>query len=349
MRCPASSSASPSGTRLVRDRHLGAELLRLVVGARHQRHAGDAGREAEIVLDARRTRRPVRRRRGSRARSPRGLPTRRTPRPRGRPGRRRRSRRRRASPDRSGAPGRCSAPARSRSGCAAACRSGRARSADGAGSTWKRSTRVCAQASPSGSSAGAAGRCGRGSPAAGARRRRRRAPTMSGPPTPLSSRPTRRRISARMMRSPRSASATIRSRSRCDGMTMRLDRLDRLRRRPARAGRTAGRARPESARTVRDDGLGKAVLRHLDPSRGDDDQAGRYAAGSHDIVARLIGSGSPNRRIRPRSAGVSVGNIWSRRPAREAPAICVMAAHRSFEWPRFEVPSTTSCTCSACL
>ena len=47
----------------------------------------------------------------------------------------------------------------------------------------------------------------------------------------------------------------------------------------------------EIARTMRDDGLGKAVLRHLDPSRGDDDQAGRYAAGSHDIVARLIGSG----------------------------------------------------------
>ncbi len=37
--------------RLGRDRHLGAELLRLRVGATHQRHAGDAGREAEIVLD----------------------------------------------------------------------------------------------------------------------------------------------------------------------------------------------------------------------------------------------------------------------------------------------------------
>src|SRR5207237_7993700 len=39
---------------LVRDRELGAELLRLVVGARRQREAGDAGREAEVVLDPRR-------------------------------------------------------------------------------------------------------------------------------------------------------------------------------------------------------------------------------------------------------------------------------------------------------
>ena len=38
---------------LVRDRHLGAELLRLVEGARHQRHAGDAGREPQVVLDPR--------------------------------------------------------------------------------------------------------------------------------------------------------------------------------------------------------------------------------------------------------------------------------------------------------
>ena len=39
---------------LVRDRHLGAELLRLVEGARHQRHAGDSGRKAHVVLDPRR-------------------------------------------------------------------------------------------------------------------------------------------------------------------------------------------------------------------------------------------------------------------------------------------------------
>ena len=39
---------------LVGDRHLGAEFLRLIVGARHQRHAGDSGRKAEIVFDPRR-------------------------------------------------------------------------------------------------------------------------------------------------------------------------------------------------------------------------------------------------------------------------------------------------------
>src|SRR4029453_7451140 len=37
---------------LVRDRHLGSELLRLVVGARHEREAADAGWETQIVLDA---------------------------------------------------------------------------------------------------------------------------------------------------------------------------------------------------------------------------------------------------------------------------------------------------------
>jgi hypothetical protein len=36
---------------LVRDRNLDPEFLRLVVGARHQRHPGDAGRKAEIVFD----------------------------------------------------------------------------------------------------------------------------------------------------------------------------------------------------------------------------------------------------------------------------------------------------------
>src|SRR5947209_2906014 len=32
-------------------RHLGAELLRLVVRARHERHAGDPGGKAHVVLD----------------------------------------------------------------------------------------------------------------------------------------------------------------------------------------------------------------------------------------------------------------------------------------------------------
>src|SRR2546425_8098451 len=35
----------------VRYRHLGPELLRLVVGARHQSHASDAGRKTQIILD----------------------------------------------------------------------------------------------------------------------------------------------------------------------------------------------------------------------------------------------------------------------------------------------------------
>ena len=40
--------------RLVRNRDLDAELLCLAEGAAHQRHSGNAGREAEIVLDPRR-------------------------------------------------------------------------------------------------------------------------------------------------------------------------------------------------------------------------------------------------------------------------------------------------------
>ena len=40
--------------RFGRDRHLGSELERLIIGARHQRDAGDFRRKAEVVLDARR-------------------------------------------------------------------------------------------------------------------------------------------------------------------------------------------------------------------------------------------------------------------------------------------------------
>ena len=40
--------------RLVGDCHLGPEFLRLAVRPAHQSHAGDAGRKAQVVLDARR-------------------------------------------------------------------------------------------------------------------------------------------------------------------------------------------------------------------------------------------------------------------------------------------------------
>src|SRR5687768_4736800 len=36
---------------LVRDRHFGSELLGLIIGTRHQRHAGDSRREAQVVFD----------------------------------------------------------------------------------------------------------------------------------------------------------------------------------------------------------------------------------------------------------------------------------------------------------
>ena len=39
----------------IRDRHFGAEFLRLIIGARHQRHAGNSGRKAEIVFNPRRS------------------------------------------------------------------------------------------------------------------------------------------------------------------------------------------------------------------------------------------------------------------------------------------------------
>ncbi len=47
-------TVAPQGHHLVWDRHLGAELLRLVEGARHECHAADASWEAEVVLDPRR-------------------------------------------------------------------------------------------------------------------------------------------------------------------------------------------------------------------------------------------------------------------------------------------------------
>ena len=69
-------------------------------------------------------------------------------------------------------------------------------------------------------------------------------PMMIGPPAPVSSRPTRRRISARMMRSPSSASATSRARSRSGGNDQRFDRSARRGRRPATAVRTAAASSP---------------------------------------------------------------------------------------------------------
>jgi len=41
--------------RLIRDRHFRAELLRLIVRTRHQGHAADSGRKAQIILDPRRS------------------------------------------------------------------------------------------------------------------------------------------------------------------------------------------------------------------------------------------------------------------------------------------------------
>ena len=43
--------APVEANHLIRDRHLYPEFLRLIVGTRHQSHAGDAGWEAKVVLD----------------------------------------------------------------------------------------------------------------------------------------------------------------------------------------------------------------------------------------------------------------------------------------------------------
>src|SRR5438093_368588 len=44
--------AAPQTHHFVGYRHLGAELLRLVVRARHERHTGNPGGEAHVVLDS---------------------------------------------------------------------------------------------------------------------------------------------------------------------------------------------------------------------------------------------------------------------------------------------------------
>ena len=149
--------------RLVGDRDLDPELLRLAEGAAHQRHAGNAGREAEIILDPRRgaglpaERAAVDRKHGKPFRT-RHRPT--VARPAG-PG---------ADDDdvvklvrcRSGRPARRSVRAGPRSDCAAAARRDKARSASSSGVTLKRSTSVCAQLSSAGSSCDRDGRCDEG-------------------------------------------------------------------------------------------------------------------------------------------------------------------------------------------
>ena len=88
------------------------------------------------------------------------------------------------------------------------------------------------------------GRCASGNSRAAARRHSPARPMITGPPTAVSSRPTRRRIRARMIRSPSSASATSKARSRSGGMTSASTSALARRRRPARGGRKAGPARP---------------------------------------------------------------------------------------------------------
>ena len=115
--------------RLVRDRRLDPELLRLTVGARHQRHAADAGRKTEVILDARRGAGLPAKCAAIENERAQVLPSRRRPRPQAPPGRRPRSPRRRCGRGRSGRQARCTAQARPRPDCAAAGRPGTERSA----------------------------------------------------------------------------------------------------------------------------------------------------------------------------------------------------------------------------
>ena len=48
---PRSASPSASGRSPHREWPLHPELLGLIVGARHEGHAGDAGRETQVILD----------------------------------------------------------------------------------------------------------------------------------------------------------------------------------------------------------------------------------------------------------------------------------------------------------
>ena len=121
-----------------------------------------------------RRRRPVRRRRGNRARSPTIPPTphrRQQPIP---PAPRRRSPRHRPSSHRSAAPGRCSARARSRWDCAAICHSGRARWADDAGRHESARSRSWRKSRYRNRARDAAGRFARETPASATRRHDRR-------------------------------------------------------------------------------------------------------------------------------------------------------------------------------
>ena len=184
--------------------------------------------------------RPGRRTPGNRAPAPKVPRTRHKPRWPSRPARRRPRRRRTGDPDRSARPGRGSGQAASL-GLRSNCRRDTGRSAIRRAATWKRSIRVAR-----GVAVGIEALIGMA--VAGRKFSSRSTSAIVGvandigPPAPVSIRPTRRRISARMIRSPSSASATSRARSRSGGIA-------RPRRRPrtastSGAGRTAGRARP---------------------------------------------------------------------------------------------------------
>ena len=136
--------------RLVGDRHLGSEFLRLIVGARHQRHAGDAGREAEIVFDPRR-RAGLAAERAAIEHEDRQSFRRRID-GRGKPGRSGTDNDDIVETvrDRSAAPGRGSAPVRPRRDCAAVVQLGHSTIGNCPGSMWKRSISAFAGASVSG-------------------------------------------------------------------------------------------------------------------------------------------------------------------------------------------------------
>ena len=131
-----------------------------------------------------------------------------------------------------------------------------------------------------------------------------RRPMITGPPPPVSINPTRRRMSARMMRSPSSASAMSSERSLSGAMTSASTLLFGM---GVDQGGPAGELRKlahEGAGTMADDKRtmpAPVPLGDVDVAAQDDDQARGDASGLGKRISRFVTICSPRTAARARS------------------------------------------------
>ena len=159
-------------------------------------------------------------------------------------------------------------------------------------------------------------------------------PISTGPPTPPWIRLTRRRISARMMRSPRSASATSSARNCSGGNQQRFDIAFGMAVDQRDAAGELADLGEELARPLIDhrrDMAEAVALGDRDMAGQHDEHAGPGLAGLEQHFAVPVSCAiSPNRRMRAISCGVSAGKVCSRRGNAAAGAAAVSLCLRSW-------------------